>query len=1040
MDKTRELNGLCHELASDSPKRSSCVFWLLLILIITAVAYAPALSGDFLNFDDHRFRNPRVINTFNLENFKTIFFMPIRLLSDQLSSKHTDLLFDFNWVSLLSFQLNRLFTSEYLGFVIFAIACHLLQTVFFWNICRRLSQTLGIAVLATAIFSLHPIHTNHVVWQSARWHLLAVTFCLFSAWQYLNAIDQAGSRAKRIISYVLSVLAYSVLIFGRPFYVIFPLIVVVIDFLKRRRISLVSVLHTIPFFLLALANALLAHRAGQVATRISAKWVGGSFWNTILTDLNLNLEYLRQLLIPSSLTLVVPINEASGLFKTLGPADLALLKLPPIISLAFFVALFACAIWLWRRHKSITPLILLLGIVATVAHVQNIPPKRGIAGVFAYRYIVLSTAFAAPLVAMIFIGLYNRYRQSRAHVGLVLCLISGYLLYCFSMTIHNVQNFKNSENLWTNHVRMLPSSRAGHYYLGKVYHYDKKDPYRAISAYKRALELPHYWGASALNQRLAQAYTEIEDWQNAKHTMSGIRSRTIARSKHLQNLKAKIDRHVQPERLPEMQYAAPKTSDKGQSAKLESNNKVVLFDMVHSIRHSAFSNHTKDSIEYNVIQGYGRLQELLRDLGFEVRELHFGRLTPELLKQIDILMIGIMSSRAMEMSESEITAVLYFVRSGGGLHVVSDHTDAYDSTKRLNKLLQHFDIEVADSLVVDKTAAKDSWYHPKRFVKHPVTNGLEILVHQAGCSLITNHGLAFTDPNAWADQGNPSNGIGRFGNKRKEPDEIVGELPVFAARTFGKGRMAVTTDCNLYGNSWIFSHDNYRLARNAFSWLAKTEPRPLPKNKTEILIHEGSKRYFRVNWRKQAYLSFYANFGHMKSVRPFLSTELSYDKNAIFLFDRVTLNEKTQQRLFQYLKDGGALVYLCTAKNFFEPRTAFLKRYGIEFRTVSYGDANKDLIPVTGDPDICRDVFHLPWVPTVKLSGAKPVVYDDANRGKTYVAVKNIGKGMIYVVPFKSIFKTKFMGQGTTSRNRDMAQQQVRRLQENIVNSIVLRH
>ena len=1009
------VNGWLQDLDSSSPKTSSRIFWLFLIVMITVIAYLPALKGEFLNFDDHRIYNQPLITDFNLENFKKIF-----------STEDAGFHFLVNWLTLLTYQINWLICPHYVGFIVFAVICHLLQTIFFWKICRQFSTALAFTVLATLLFSLHPLHTNHVVWQSARWHLLAITFCLFSAWHYLGSLDENKTRKRRIIRYLLAVLGYFVIAFGRPFYFIYPLTLVVLDFLKQKKFAPILILNKLPFFLFAIINIVHAERSGMMSSRIKPQWLGGSFVNTLLTDGNLDLEYFRQLFIPAHTTLVVPINEATGLFSTSGGADLLFLKIPPVISLVFFMVLFVFFIYLWRGYGLRHPLILLLGIFVTLLAVQNIPARQGLAGVFAYRYAVFSVVFAAPLTALFFIWLYKRLCFSGAYAGIVLCALFGYLFWMVQMTGANVEHFKKSENLWSHHVTMLPNSRAGHYYLGKVYQFQNHDPYRALAEYQIAQQCPHYWGAGGLKQRLVETYLEVGSWEKAQEVLSSIDGKTIAQSKSLTKLKAKIEDHGKTQGISPRQVNLPR-----------SNKKIILFDQVHSVRHSPQSVYTKDSIEYNVVQGYARLQQFLKELGFEVREHRYGRLTAQKLKQVDVLMLGIMSYEALEMTPPEIEAIVDFVQGGGGLHMVCDHTNAYDNAVLANRLLKHFAIEVSDTLVVDKSAPKDSWYTPKSFRAHPVTEGLKVLVHQAGCSLATDYGVAFTDANAWADKGDPNSGISRFGNKVWEPDEKKGALPVVAARTFGQGRIVVTTDCNLYANSWLFSHDNYKLVRNAFSWLAKINPLPIPKAKNDILLHEGYGGYFRVNWHPEAYYSFYVNFGHMDAVRVYLSSELSFDKKAILLFDRINLSENLQGQLFDYVKQGGVLVYLCTEKNYRKYRTALLNRFGIKFGIVSSADADTEYFPVTGDPFICENVFQLPWVPSTKFSGATPVVYGEFDRRKIFVAKKDVGQGAIYVVPFKEIFKTKYMGTGTSSRNPNMREQQIRRLQENLVNEIV---
>lgn len=145
------------------------------------------------------------------------------------------------------------------------------------------------------------------------------------------------------------------------------------------------------------------------------------------------------------------------------------------------------------------------------------------------------------------------------------------------------------------------------------------------------------------------------------------------------------------------------------------------------------------------------------------------------------------------------------------------------------------------------------------------------------------------------------------------------------------------------------------------------------------------------------------------------------------------------QDLHKYVENGGVILYLCTEKAYAERRSSFLAKYGVQLFAISDKERITEYIPVTGSSRLCEHVFQLPWVPSVKFVGAVPLVFGEERFDKVFLAGKEIGKGAIYIVPSKSIFKTVNMGAGTSSRNANMRQQQVRRFQENIVGEIINR-
>lgn len=175
----------------------------------------------------------------------------------------------------------------------------------------------------------------------------------------------------------------------------------------------------------------------------------------------------------------------------------------------------------------------------------------------------------------------------------------------------------------------------------------------------------------------------------------------------------------------------------------------------------------------------------------------------------------------------------------------------------------------------------------------------------------------------------------------------------------------------------------------------------------------------------------------MDSIKTFLSPKLTFDKKATILFDRTNPSENLMKRLDAYIRQGGTVIYLCTENAYLEQRTELLNYFNIKFNVLSEKTMDTDYVEVTGDAGVCENVFQLPWIPSIKSAGATPIVYGESDPQKIYLMKREIDKGAIYVVPFNKIFKTKCMGIGTSSRNSNMRQQQVRRLQENLVRQII---
>ena len=257
----------------------------------------------------------------------------------------------------------------------------------------------------------------------------------------------------------------------------------------------------------------------------------------------------------------------------------------------------------------------------------------------------------------------------------------------------------------------------------------------------------------------------------------------------------------------------------------------ILLDVVHCHDFSDIGLQ-KENYEYHHISGSRFGIEYLKSRGVRCDRLTTGRITEELLADYQVLMINLVSADCRPFLVPEIQAIVRFLEQGGGLFLVTDHSNCYSHAHILEPLLTELDIEAKKSTVCDRFdnvfGHGPGWICVSRFDPHPVTENLRFLMFQTGGEVDPRFAVAWSSDDAWPDKPicppymkNVDQGF--YGNFLQDPDEPTGRLGVILAKEFGKGRLVIVGDQNMISDPILNYGDNYRLWLNSFSWLLQDE-------------------------------------------------------------------------------------------------------------------------------------------------------------------------------------------------------------------------
>ena len=193
---------------------------------------------------------------------------------------------------------------------------------------------------------------------------------------------------------------------------------------------------------------------------------------------------------------------------------------------------------------------------------------------------------------------------------------------------------------------------------------------------------------------------------------------------------------------------------------------------------------------------------------FDVRVNTDRPIGDQLLSDCDVLVI---KTPTKEFSGAEKDSIERFVRGGGGLFLVGDHTNLFGMSVHLNELAEPYNIEFNFDDTYDLTNGQPSNYSKPRLFYHPIVRDIDDFGFETSCSLdaplssdfvMVGYGLG----REWVDYGHKN----FFGNMTLDPGEDFGLFVQAAAAKHGKGRVVTFSDSTVFSN---FS----------FSWPGKAE-------------------------------------------------------------------------------------------------------------------------------------------------------------------------------------------------------------------------
>jgi tetratricopeptide (TPR) repeat protein len=397
---------------------NSTIISCILLLLLCFTVYSGSFGHEFLrNWDDTTYvtQNP-AIREITLHNIVTL-----------STSAYAGNIAPLQMVSyMLDHALWGLDPAGFKGTNI------LLQALCGCVLFRILFTSAGIPVLpslfAAALFLVHPVQVEPVVWISQRKTLLATLFFLLAYLLYDRSIEK-----KERHSFFLSIIAFAFSLLSKSSGVGFPLLL-----LARNHCAGVALRTSLqriaPFMAMAgAAAALTVHvQSSPDSAGGVIDWHGGGFFSNARLALSLPAAYIRLLLWPTGLSAHYP-EQIPGFFSFPFMAG-------TLLSLSFLAA---CLMLLKRKNRLSLPLVAMgLGFLPVMQIIPILPTMND-------RYWHLPLAGVAVLtgIALQKISLHNSAKLLTVSILIVLLSV---------LSVKRTAAWSDSITLWQSAVKIYP--------------------------------------------------------------------------------------------------------------------------------------------------------------------------------------------------------------------------------------------------------------------------------------------------------------------------------------------------------------------------------------------------------------------------------------------------------------------------------------------------------------------------------------------------------------------------------------------------------
>ncbi len=394
--------------------------YLVFAIITTVIVLSPSLLNGWTNLDDPIYiLENTLIQDFSFSGIQKMF------TTFHVNGSYNPVVL-FSWA--LDYQISG---YNPLTFHISNLLLHLLTTVCVYVLTIKITKNKLVAGLSALLFSIHPMHIEAVAWVTARKDLLYTLFYFLGLIVYINFIKQN----KKVKWYSLCLLLYSLSLLSKGSAITFPIILLGIDYLYKRKDTGKLMLEKIPFFILSIGFTYLSITAQEEGGALQFR-AFYSVWDSLAVGFYGYLSYLIKIIFPYHLSAIQPYPTPSGEASSWYFYAAAL----PILLLTIFL------ITRMKKNRLLVfgfafYFITLIPVIQVLSFAISVTADR-------FTYLPYFGVFL--VISCYLEKLYRNYKKP------VTVILTGFLLLFSWQSFSYATKWRNAEILWNNVLEFYP--------------------------------------------------------------------------------------------------------------------------------------------------------------------------------------------------------------------------------------------------------------------------------------------------------------------------------------------------------------------------------------------------------------------------------------------------------------------------------------------------------------------------------------------------------------------------------------------------------
>jgi len=422
------------------------------IVLLTLLVFSPCLTGEFLGWDDYNYiRDNVLIRTLSWANILHIFHYKTIVVGNYHPLTILSYVIEYHLAGLKPFLYH--FDN---------LLLHLCNIILVATLMWLLTKKSYATMIATALFAIHPMRVESVVWAAERKDVLYTFFFLLSLICYIHFLLK---NRRNTLYYPLSLFFFILSLLSKGQAVVLPLTLFLIDYWYQRKITLRTVLNKVPYLLFSLASGILALTAQHTSLTSSRLMAHSLLDRVVIACFNFS-AYLYKLVYPFHL---------SCFYKYPAENDKGWVYAGALAT----VVIVGVTAYFFRKNRTVVfGSLFFLGTISIVS--QILPVGNAI---IADRYTYIPYIGVFFILGLLFDHVINRNpKYSKVLPAIAVVILVGFSVMSYSQSL----TWHSNETLWKNALKNDPDDGVALTDLGREY-IDRKEYATAIDLLERAI-------------------------------------------------------------------------------------------------------------------------------------------------------------------------------------------------------------------------------------------------------------------------------------------------------------------------------------------------------------------------------------------------------------------------------------------------------------------------------------------------------------------------------------------------------------------------